>query len=461
MPCHGAPPRSSTPSNSPRDPIERTQSSSGTSFDQLQSAKAFLALLSESNLLSASGLIAHLPSCREALDRFVSASGLPDAKTIASLRRELGDDLADIVLTSASLQSKAVAKFGDGVWWASEKSLQQSTAWQVANVKASWFGDRRVEDLCCGIGGDTMALARRGIVTGFDLDPGAAELAAANLMEASGASESSVRVADVCTLSRAADVGVHIDPDRRQSGRRTVGPQWYQPAWNDVTKILRSTESAVVKLAPAAVVPTDDLGVTQRVWISLSGSVREQTLVCGDAMRSVTSDCTGDGIHAYRVASDGTFSCFGGSVQEVDVHHNTADTNLPRSFLVDPDASIRASGLTEKFAAMHDLSMLNGPTGFLTGDLDDKTLRDVASMAVVGEVLWHGSADDRKLRRQLRAIGAMAITVKVRGTDHDPAKLTRRYRDGGDQPVTLWIGRCGGRVFAAMTKPASHRLINK
>lgn len=407
------------------------------------------------SLLSAQSLTANLTSCRDALAQLIDAGVTPDAKTIAKLRRDLGDDLADIVLTSASLQPKAVAKFGPGVWFATDKSLQQATAWQVARLKASWFGDRPMDDLCCGIGGDAIELARRGVVTAFDLDPIVCELAAANLVQ-SGASESSaVKLADVCSITRTPDVGVHIDPDRRQSGRRTVGPQWYQPAWNEVLKILRSTDAAVVKLAPAADAPTDSIPAPHRVWISLAGSVREQTLVCGDAIDYVTTDCTGASVeahHAYRVAADGSHRCFGASRHDID-HGVVADkASEPQSVLVDPDAAVRAAGLTESFARSHGLAMLNGPTGFLTGDLDDPAMDAVASMSVMGTVLWQGSADDRKLRRQLRTMNACVDTVKVRGTDHDPAKLTRRYRDTGDQPVTLWIGRRDGKVFAAMTR---------
>lgn len=407
--------------------------------------------------LTAASLITNLTSCRDALAQLVDTGVAPDAKTpdakkIAKLRRDLGDDLADIVLTSASLQTKSIAKFGPGIWFATDKSLQQATAWQVARLKASWFGDRPVDDLCCGIGGDAIELARRGVVTAHDIDPMVCELAAANLIQSGASESSSVRQADVCSITRTPDAGVHIDPDRRQSGRRTVGPQWYMPAWNEVIEILRSTDSAIVKLAPAADVPTDSIPAPHRVWISLAGSVREQTLVCGDAIDYVTTDCTGAGIeahHAYRVSADGSHRCFGASRHDIDhgTHANVADG--PRSTLVDPDAAVRAAGLTESFARRHGLSMLNGPTGFLTGDDDDAA---VGEMAVVGRILWHGSADDRKLRRQLRTMNARVETVKVRGTDHDPAKLTRRYRDTGEQLVTLWIGRCGGKVFAAITQ---------
>ena len=74
-------------------------------------------------------------------------------------------------------------------------------------------------------------------------------------------------------------------------------------------------------------------------------------------------------------------------------------------------------------------------------------------MAVIGEVLWSGSCDDRKLRKELRRRGAYPAVIKVRGTDHDPAQLSKRYRKCGDQPVALWIGRTGSGAYAALTQP--------
>lgn len=402
--------------------------------------------------MSCVALVDHLSPCREALVSLIASNASPDAKTIANLRRDLGDDLAGIVMTSATLQSKAIAKFGPGVWFATDKSLQQASAWQVARLKASWWGDRPVDDLCCGIGGDAIELSRRGVVTAYDIDPIVCQLAAANLIQSGASESSSVRIADVCSVRRARDVGVHIDPDRRQSGRRTVGPQWYRPAWNEVIAIVRSTDSAIVKLAPAADVPTESIAAPHRVWISLAGSVREQTLVCGQAIERVTSDCTGavvESHHAFRLAADGTHRCFTASRHEIDHGPGVDAASAPRSWMVDPDAAVRAAGLTESLARRHGLAMLHGPTGFLTGDGDH---RAIGEMAVVGRVLWHGPADDRKLRRQLRSMNWRVETIKVRGSDHDPAKLTRRYRDLGDQPVTLWIGRCDGKVFAAITQ---------
>ena len=72
------------------------------------------------------------------------------------------------------------------------------------------------------------------------------------------------------------------------------------------------------------------------------------------------------------------------------------------------------------------------------------------------EVIWSGSCDDRKLRRELRQRDFHPAVIKVRGTDHNPEQLTRKYRKCGEQPVCLWIGRGKDRVVAAITQLPSH-----
>ena len=61
------------------------------------------------------------------------------------------------------------------------KGLEQATDEQFAAYKASRFSDAgRVADLCCGIGGDLLALAAAAAAVAFDLDPVACLLAEAN-----------------------------------------------------------------------------------------------------------------------------------------------------------------------------------------------------------------------------------------------------------------------------------------
>ncbi len=73
-------------------------------------------------------------------------------------------------------------------------------------------------------------------------------------------------------------------------------------------------------------------------------------------------------------------------------------------------------------------------------------------LAQVAKVIWAGSCDDRKLRRELRSRNVYPDVIKVRGTDHRPETLRKKYRKCGDTPVQLWIGRGKDRVYAALAE---------
>ncbi len=345
---------------------------------------------------------------------------------------------------SDQLLQRAVRKLGPGNWSVTARSLQQATAWQVARTKASWFGDDMVFDLCCGIGGDALALARRGRVIAVDADPGISQLVAKNLRQVCPTDNAQVWTADVTAASIPCGASIHIDPDRRPGNARTIRPEGYQPTWNQVCRIVSTAGAAIIKLAPAAQFGADDLPACHRCWIALQGTVREQSVLFGKAIdRAGVS--AGDR-SALSIDADGFPSWYRPSNQLRSSPVSIA--NQPRAYLVDPHAAVRAAGLTESFAIDHGLSLLGRAAGFLTSD---DMPSQVANMASTGRVIWSGACDDRKLRRQLRTLNAYPATVKVRQTDHDPAVLTKHYRKCGDNPVTLWIGRTESRVFAALT----------
>ncbi len=164
---------------------------------------------------------------RSAPKQFRDSQSIPlvDAKTIAQIRQELGSELATLVVSVATLQQQARKKFGPGVWWVTERSLQQATPWQVARLKASWLGDRTTYDLCCGVGGDAVQLAKRGRVLAVDWDATLAEMASANLVLSGAVPErAQATCGDATMIEIPSQAAVHIDPDRRLAGVEAASP---------------------------------------------------------------------------------------------------------------------------------------------------------------------------------------------------------------------------------------------
>ena len=397
-------------------------------------------------------------------------SGQADAtgKVIAELRTNHGPYWARILTEVAAIQGKATKKFPPRwqddkverdvqVWWATSRAIQQATAWNVAKLKADWFGDHEVWDLCCGAGGDACAIAMRGTLVAMDRDALLADFARENLMALSSPHLIDVRCGNVEMMSIPRDAWVHIDPDRRAvesaSNDRTVAVDGFQPDWTFVASVIEAQPAVIVKLAPATqLAEAEQAEGSHRCWISLSGSVREQTLITGDAIELTgfrPASCS-----AISMSADGNWHRFEPRHLLTNDECRFEITGKPGRWMIDPDAAVRAALLTASFAADHRLSVLGQLSGFLTSDESELPI-EVQQMAITGRVHWIGSADDRKLRRELRARDWFPQTIKCRGVSLDPAQLFRRYRDCGSTAVTLWIGKHGKRVYAAITDEVS------
>lgn len=383
------------------------------------------------------------------LSRDPNSKSKPDALT-SSTRAVLFD--------IASLQVKARRTFGapaqDGaVWWVTRHSLQQSTHHAVAALKASWMGTGRVADLCCGLGSDLIALARRGPALGVDIDSEVLALTQANLESA--AVSAPLFQADVMTeevMQWIADVDLlHIDPDRRADGQRHTAAGDLVPDWSRVIELLQSCRGGLVKLAPATQVPDEAAGEVHRTWIAAGGSVREQTALAGEVLRHpwVLAQAMAIGGRSAISIRDGVASVFAPAAVSIPASRGTVAG--VGQWIIDPDPAIRAAGLTGAFADATNTRCVGGPSGFLTGD-DAAALARWPNMANAAQVIDVVGCDDRKLRRWFRAHDGFPHVVKVRGGDFDPAALTRRMQSCGKTPMGLWIGRQGKRTYAAITR---------
>lgn len=391
---------------------------------------------------------------------------------IRSLRSRIGADAAAWVLALASQQRRAVEKFGVGVWMATEKSIAQATDRRVARYKAGWMDDRPVWDLCGGIGGDAMELARRGPLVTIDADRQISAMAAANLI-LDGRSQGEAIWADVTRYAIPPAVAIHVDPDRRPTGvaggrrggtaaGRVVAPQRYQPPLDQVAQWVAGQRSgspagggcvpdAVIKLAPAADLDEPIAAgwfgpQLHRQWISVDGSVREQVLLCGERLLARAGVVAGQR-SAVRLMNDGTVQRWAAWGTEV-----AAEADRPLAFLLDVDPAVRAAGLSAAIAAHHGWRTLGSPAGFFTAD-SPPAARDLVQCFTV---LWSGAADAKRLRQLFASEGWWLESVKVRAAGHEPQQWMRQLRakSSAKSPrapqVTLLIGRHGRGHYAVV-----------
>ncbi len=350
----------------------------------------------------------------------------------AKVRRELSAERVHLVLEQVELRRRARAKFADAAtMFFTPLGLEQATDEHVAAYKAARFEAFATRaDLCCGIGGDLLALASGGQATGVDRDPAVALIAAANCPAAQ------VISSDVNDFALT-DGAWHIDPDRRPQGRRTTRIELHDPPTSVLRELLARNGNAALKLAPAA--DTDDplLDGAQLEWISRDRECRQLVAWFG-ALRQGTSERTATIIReewkpAHSVSG------------EADIVPTV--TQQIQRYVFEPDAAVLAAHLVGALAARESLQAIHAQVAYLTGD------EPLASPALAAfEVLDVLPFDERRLKAWLRERNVGRLEVKKRGVEIEPESLRKKLRVAGEASATLILTPFAERVVAILAR---------
>lgn len=353
-------------------------------------------------------------------------------------------ELAGAALTQARLRRRAEEKFGPDArhMYFTPDGLEQATRTVVAEYRAARFAEavsaapeRPVADLCCGIGGDLLALARRGLdVEGVDADPLAVEVAAANAAAFGLADRVAVRRAEVGPdMLSAAGTGyaaVFCDPARRGERGRVFDPDAYSPSWDTAVALARSASAACVKTAPgiAHELLPEDAGAE---WISCGGEVKEAALWFG-ALRGARRQAT---LLPARPESGATAATLA-----AEPGLGAPPVAPVGRYLYEPDGAVIRAGLVAEAAARVDGALVDPRIAYITADRPVST--PFCRGYAVKEVLPFSVKRLRALVRQ-RRIGT--ITIKKRGSAVDVAKLHRDLKPSGPGSAVLVLTRIGSR----------------
>ncbi|MFC6236143.1 SAM-dependent methyltransferase, partial [Leucobacter soli] len=305
-------------------------------------------------------------------------------------------DLVAAALTQAGLREKARAKFGERAasMLFTPAGLEQATRAAVADLHARRFaaaGCRRVIDLGCGIGTESLALQAAGIdVRPVEIDPFTAAIAAHNLgIEVTVGDAESVGIGD-------AD-GAFLDPARRTSGhrdtRRLSSPGDYSPSL-DFAFGLADRLPTGVKLGPGfdrELIPDG----AEAQWVSVDGQLVETGLWFGEVsrpgVRRAALVIRGDESHELTAAAD------------------AADVGARRlgEYVYEPDGAVIRARLIGRLAEDLGAGMVGNGIAYLTADEARPT--PFAQAFRVREVL---PAGEKALRRALAARGIGRLEIK-------------------------------------------------
>jgi SAM-dependent methyltransferase len=365
------------------------------------------------------------------------AMALPDLREetllrhLTAFRREADPALAAAALETALLRRRAAAKFtrADRMYFTRE-ALEQASAEVVARYRARRYASYpHVADLCCGIGGDAIALA--GVVPrviAVDRDP----LRLAMAREGAAAYDVAERIrfvaADVRVFGTGGAPAAFFDPARRAAGRRLRHVERYEPPLSVVRDWRSVTPAIGVKLSPA--VDPRELAALELdgelEFISVEGELREAALWLGPLRTAAR--------RATLLPAGHTLTETGAPPPPVAP---------PGRYLLEPDPAVYRAGLLAELAAQLRAWQIDPTIAYLSTDMCPDT--PFARVWRVEETLPFSV---KGVRRRLRELGVGAVTVKKRGSPLAPETFTRLLRLKGTAHRTVFLTRVAGRPAA-------------
>jgi hypothetical protein len=348
----------------------------------------------------------------DALRQAAEQADSHDVASVAQLRKFGSLELVSLALDLAAARRKAQIKFPDRAETivADGEGVEQATSQCVADHKAARFDAGPIIDLCCGIGGDAMSLARHGVIA-VDRDPLRAWMAKQN------ASCRAV-VADVQSIDVAGRY-VHLDPARRTAARRTHRYSDYEPGPAYIEQVVRQAEGGAIKLGPG--VELDQLPAGEIEMFSERGRLVQAALWFG-ALRRHTRTATL-------------------LPQGASIHGEPGEPSIAPlgRYLLEPDPSLERSGLLHQL----NLPAIHPRIGLLTAN-EAPHSPWLTAFEVIDRMPWR----PRKVKDALRGLGAGIVEVKTRGKAVDPDTAQRDLRGKGDRAMTVFVLRFDQQVDA-------------
>lgn len=381
----------------------------------------------------------------QALLQELAASDISDATLLSLFERlyaRYSPEQARAAVDTMLLRRRAASKFQRAeLMYFTREALEQATSEVVARhrarrlVQALQTPDPHVVDLCCGIGGDALALAEAGCrVTAVDADPLRIALAEANAAALGLAGRISFRCADVTEQPPPQADAIFCDPARRAGQRRVFDTAHYQPPLSHVLSWRDHNPALCVKLAPGI----DERALAGRAayeleFVSLAGELKEAVLWCGP-LATTARRATLLPVAVTLTAAD----------RPIDV-----PLAQPLRFLYEPDPAVIRAHLVRELASQLGAAQLDPTIAYLTAEQ-----LVVTPFARVWHILEWLPFSLKRLRQRVRAYAPGPVTVKKRGSPLDTDALARQLSGVGQRALVVVLTRVAGRPAALICAPA-------
>ncbi len=379
-----------------------------------------------------------------AVPRFEALLGPQGQEILGRLRREedpaslrLGTQLraaypVDLVvdaLAQHELRLRARAKFSRALdMYFTRPGLEQASAEVIAGHRsARYAGTGLVADLCCGIGGDLVALAAGRRVLAVDRDPLHLRMARANAGVYGVAAGVTAEAADVREVSlggvagpglaeRGVD-GVFIDPARRAGGRRLrTGDS--EPPLEWCLGLARAVPRVGIKAAPGLAIQAVPEG-WELEFIAVGRDLKEAVAWSPALATAATRATVLPGGHTLTPGQGGP-----------------VPVRPPGAYLLDPSPAVTRAGLVADLARLAGAWKIDERIAFLSADVPVHT-PFARTLRVIDSAPW----DQRRLPAKLRALDIGAADIRRRGLAGDVDSLHRQLRLAGSRRATVVMTR--------------------
>jgi hypothetical protein len=372
------------------------------------------------------------------------------------LRRQYPAALVAAAMTQRELRHAAAAKFSraDGMLF-TRAGYEQSSGETIARYRASRLGSAsRIADLCCGIGGDLIALAAAGEVLAVDRDETHVRLARHNAAVYGRADLVRAVAGDVRDVNLARAGAVFIDPARRagpgsasaaQARRYRAGT--CEPPLDWCFALAETVPAVCVKAAPGI---SEDLvpGAWEAEFIAESRDLKEAVL--WSPALATAPVAPGRGPRRATVIAPSGPGGATGSHTLVARAGDPVPLREPGEYLLDPNPAVTRAGLVEDLARHlgGDAAKIDPQIAFLTLDRN-VTTPFARTLRVRYSAPWH----EKAFARRLRELDIGAVDIRRRGLAGDVDQIRRRLKLSGKDRATVVITRVSDRPWGLICTP--------
>ena len=360
------------------------------------------------------------------------------------LRREFPPELVAATLAQRELRAAAAAKFSlaDRMLFTRDGLEQASSEATARHAAARFAGLATVADLCCGIGGNLIALAEadgRRRVVAVDADPASLAFARHNVARCAPGAEAGYVRADVRALPLRGVDAAFVDPARR-AGQRRLPPGEYRPALAWCLDLAATIPHVAIKAAPGL-----DRGLVPPGWeaefVAVGRDLKE-ALLWSPAFAS------GAGRSRATVLPSGDTLLSSATDRGAPVP--PPPLAEPGAYLLDPNPAITRAGLVADLARRAGAWQIDPMIAFLSCD-EPVTTPFARTLRVLHSAPWH----ERRFAIRLRELGVGSADIRRRGLAGDVEQIRRRLRLAGPGAATIVLTRVSDRPWGLICVPVT------